>query len=370
MKYNANYAANEINNRENKIDFNFDLKSKTISADIEGDYHKKYFDIQFGLGIEKNEMQSIHYFGKDSFLRRKAYSSLTLSPSSNYSQIIGFYYVKEKNFNSFKGNLFNYWALNRYNIIATNCSFYEHHTSEDMSYWSWYNKGYNLQKELGVDYNIFGTPKKSRTFSADIIYSIKPDSLIFLELSGNFRYFNNYYIEKQAYQYSNESAAFFGPVNVYQNEDLKTLGGSITFSQRLSSQFNHKLSYCYQQNLSGTEVFKEIWKAIPNHNFAYTVEYNPSSSFGIWAKIKYLSSSVWYDYKYSEYQSNSIYNYEIKPKLLLDLSIQKWFFNRTLWVNLLLRNVFNQDEKYNPAGINFALTDFIQVHFYFDTIPE
>lgn len=370
FRYLASYSENGLANRENRINFNFDLNIKTISATVEGNYNIKYLNVLLGFGADKYEALSLRNIDYDNYTNRKAYAVISYAPSSSFTQNINLYYLKDKNFNSLKGSFSNIWKLNNYNIISSSFSFFEHSPEEEMSYWTWLNRGYNLQKELNIDYIAFGTKGKSKTITADLFYSIKPDSTLSIEVSGNFRYFINHYIEKQSFQYSNASSVFFGPVMVYQDEDLKTAGCGITIFQRISPYVSHKLTYNFQHQIPGSDEFKEAWREIPNHNISYMINYNPTATFGIWAKIKYLSSSVWYNYKYSDSQTNSFYNYELKPSLMLDLSVHKWFFHKTLWLNLLLRNILNKDAQYNPAGVNFTLSDFFQIHFYFDSIPE
>lgn len=370
LKYIADYSENELGKRENNINFNFDLIIKKLSANFEGIYKQKYLTWNVGLGIDKTEALSSMNIERNTFINKKFYSSISFFPSAEYVQTIQVYYLKNKNWNSLKGSLFNYWTIDKNNMLSSSFSFFEHVPDEDMSYWNWYNKGYDLQKDLNIEYDVYGVSKKSKTITADISYNYKYDTTFSAELFGSFRYFLNYYIEKQPYQYLSNGSIFAAPVSLYQDEALRVAGGGITLSHRISNKFTQKLIYNYQQDITGSDVFKEAWHSIPNHNLTYIIQYNPVATFGIWAKIKYLSSSVWYDYKYSDYQADGRNDHIIKSRIVFDLSFQKWFFHRTIWVNLLLRNMFNQDEKYNPIGVNMALTDFIQVHFYFDSIPE
>jgi hypothetical protein len=370
VKYSAAYSTNEMNKRENKIDFNFDLNVKKISGILEGVYSNSAAVFSAGLGFDRYEALSKRYIRQTEFERKSLFASLAVMPNKSFYQRIDFLYLKDRDFNSLKGSMANTWKMDSYNTLSSAFSYFEHNAGEDMSFRSWYERGYDIYKELKTEYVVIGSPEKNKTVTADIFYKIKPDSLLSVELSGGYRYFYNYNVEKQSFQYSEENSVFYAPVYLFPGEELKIISAGLTVNQKILPQLSHKLVYNYQNDISGTGNFRETWKVVPAHSLIYILDYQPVESFGIWAKIKYLSSSVWYDYKYANAQAGTDYNYEIAPRFSVDLSFQKWFFNRTLWVNLLLRNLFNRDEKYNPSGVNFALTDFFQVHFYFDSIPE
>lgn len=370
LKYSADYSTNELNYNENNIGFNFDFRLKTVSAGIEGNYQSGLFSSMLGFGVKSLKLNTLKKVGIDEMSFQKIYTSTSIFPSKNLTETLQLYLTKTRSGNSVKGALINNWILNNKTGLSANFAYFERLLDEDMSYWSWLNKGYDVSKEISADYNVIGTAKKSKTFTCDISYSVKYDSTLSFALSGNYRRFSNYYIEQQFFQFDENLATYTSPVILYTDEWLKTAGFGIEIGQKLSGKLKHKIFYNYQQNFGASSAFENAWQVFPKNSITYMLEYNPVESFGIWTRIKYLSSSVWYDYKYSDIQTDNYNSYKLKPKIIFDLSLQKWFFKRTLWINILLRNIFNQNELFSPIGVKLNLTDYIQVHFYFDSLPE
>jgi hypothetical protein len=370
VNYAAEYSTNAITKRENKINFDFDFNLENYSGRFEGLYKNDLFASVFGIGIKTHRVFTSRAIDINKYSSKNIYSSFTFAPTNDFSQSFQLFFQKDRNENSIKWSLFNCWLIDAKNKLSSNFSYFETPVEEDMSYYSWTLKGYDISNELGIKYNIYGSPNKSKTFTADLSYLFKCDSALSFNLSGSYRRFANHYLEMQPYQYDEQTSTFSAPIDLYTNEALKTISFNFEIKQTLSPVIRHSLAFNYQRYIGGSDLFKEVWDALPNTNITYTIEYNPAATFGIWAKIKYLSSSFWYDYKYSDVQTSAMYGYELKPKAVFDLSFQKWFLHKIIWTNLLLRNLFNQNERYSPIGANLNLTFFIQAHFYFDTLPE
>lgn len=370
FNYSVVYSTNELNKLDNTKNFNFDLNINSITANFESILKERYFTSFCGITIDEYRIFSGKTVEQNKYSFKSIYGGVTLNPTPDFSQTLNLYFKQIKSKYALKASLTNSWQINKLSSLSSSFSFYEHLPEEDMSYWSLYNKGYNLSKDLGISYNVLGNPGKAKNFTADLTYKTSFDSLFTTSASVIYRDFRHNYIEQQNFQYYPDESVLSGPVELYSNEYLKTAGAEIEFIQKLSKYFNQKLVYNYQKDLSGSQAFSQTWQQIPHHTLSYILQYNPSETFGIWLKIKYFSSSVWEDYKYTDYQSNGLYSSKLKPKVMFDISFEKWFVHRMIWANLMMRNVFNQNEKYNPIGVNLNLTDFFQVHIYFDSLPE
>ncbi len=81
--------------------------------------------------------------------------------------------------------------------------------------------------------------------------------------------------------------------------------------------------------------------------------------------LSYLSSSTWLDYANIDGEAcesagtRTVYRSAVDSSLMLDLQVQKWFWQRRLKGELLCRNVWNEKVRYHPIGASFDLTFYV-----------
>jgi outer membrane receptor for ferrienterochelin and colicin len=189
-------------------------------------------------------------------------------------------------------------------------------------------------------------------------------------MDGSYRQFSNLYAEKETYQYLPDSYSFTSSYDVYTGNDSKIIAGNFVLKYFLFPQLEQKFRYTYQKNIEGSPVMTELWKAFPQHQFGWFLNYQPYNNFGISANLKYTSATDWTEYQYAVFQSNSMYTEKIKPKIIVDMAVQKWFLGKTIWTSLVIKNIFNQPEYYNPIGASANLRFYFQVHVNLNSLPE
>ena len=59
-----------------------------------------------------------------------------------------------------------------------------------------------------------------------------------------------------------------------------------------------------------------------------------------------------------------LYSNKIKEISVFDLGFQKWFLYRKIKTNIFIRNIFNDEYRYNPIGVSYTLTLYLELVLY------
>lgn len=368
IKYSAIYSTNEIGQWENKLNLDFNWQEINYYAKLEGNYNLENLFLTVGAGYRKLTGESPKNLFQKSLELKNLYGRFDYKLSKDFIQSFGLFAVNTGGNSALNGYLKNYWDLGKAGSIRSSYTYSERLFQEDANYWYWNQLGYSLNAQENFAPIIYGNIGTSRLYTADIDYSLKFDSTLSLKSGINYRHFSNYYVESQSYQYYDNQSSFYAPVEIFTNSNLKVFGADAGIEYRVIPNLSQKIYYSYQKDFWGSPLFRDIWHELPVHKITYTINFQPNPDFGIWAKLNYASATTWIDYKYADLQTAERYKMTVLPLFITDLSVQKWFWNRKIWVNVLFRNIFNQSEKYVPIGVSNTLRFYIQLQVYLDSI--
>ncbi len=368
IKYSVIYSLNEIGQWDNKLNLDFNWQQINYRAKLEGNYYTDNLFLTFGGGYKNLTGKS----PENSFMRtlelENLYGGIDYKLSNDFIQSFGLFTVKSGNNTAIKSYLRNYWNLGTPGYIKSSYNFSERLFQEDPNYWYWYTQGYSFKAPENFAPIIYGKIGTSKLFSADISYGINLTGTLSFQAAINYRHFSNYYVEEQPYQYFENQSSFYAPVEIFTNSNLKIFGGNAGIEYKLIPGLTQKFYYGYEKDFWGSELFKDIWQEFPVNKISYEINFKPSPDFGIWAKVNYASATTWIDYKYADNQSAAKYKMKVLPLFITNFSIQKWFWHRRIWANVLFRNIFDQSERYMPIGVSNTLRFYFQVQVYLDSI--
>ncbi|MFO7447515.1 MAG: TonB-dependent receptor plug domain-containing protein [Ignavibacteriaceae bacterium] len=369
IRYSISQNENKLGYLINNNDINFDFGTKSLSLNLEAFLRAKIIKTSVGLGLNKYTALSSAEFTDNNLEFRNFYGTIDFYPADRFYQSAAVFVTRYYQDISYKGYLTTGWLLTQHHSLFTNFSLIQNLFPEDNNFWVWENRGYRFNSQQ-VNYTIPPAFNTKEIFTGDFIYKYRIDSLSSFEIGANFRSFSNYYLEKQFYQFNSQNSTFTSVTDISPDEHLKTAGTFAGINLKLTSKLFSKIRYSYSKYIEGSTLFKETWDNFPEHTIMLNFNYQPFQNAGISARLKYYSKTVWYNYKYSSYQSDDKYNMEIKPWLSADLSANLWMWDRRIWLNALLKNILSNPEKYHPIGADLDMRFFLQVHFYLNSLLE
>lgn len=361
-------STNDLIDKPNEKDFNFDLVTNSFLSRIEGTYRHPWFTSLIGLSFERIDGKRSKRFNDERINFLKFYTSMTVPFNESFELRFGGVALKNENANAYKGYVSNLWTMAKKHFIQLNTSYSENLFNEDLNFWVWTQNEQKILYPDLINVSDIDRIEKSKTFTLDFSYKYQPNQIFFINLFGNFRHFENYYLEIPKYTLDKSSESLTVSFDLAQNENLKVVsGGSEIFHMPLNN-FSYKISYNYNTVYNGTYNFKNIRKEIPQHKVSLICYITPVDDLSFWTELRYTSSTRWSEYNFISRQSDGKYNNVIDGQVIFDLSVQKWFWNKKFWISLLFKNLFNQREIYHPVGVNLDLRFFLQLHLYLNSI--
>lgn len=369
IEYDFSFTKNELGFRENWNNLNFDWKHEKYYAKVNGILKHDLFELTAGLIYEQNVPSTSEILDINQIVFGKFFASLFFKTTPRLFQNIDLQLTKYHNDSAIKAGMQNVYQVDNWNSIGLNFCYAEKFYQESLNYWSWANEGYSSNVT-----NLFTQPDydfgKYSVLDFILYYDWNFKQQINLRLSAFYSELQNQFIELESVRFITEQFKLSKITDFRRNEFLHTAGVNSEIKLNLSRLFSTKMYYQFQTDVSGSNVLSENWLRLPDHTASLELIFNVDENFTAWTRFKYFSSTTWLEYRYVEQQSNSLYNYKLKEKYLLELSLSKWFWEKKVWANVVFRNLLNQEENYHPVGTDLDLRFLFQIHLYFNSLFE
>jgi hypothetical protein len=370
INYRLKYSNNNLNELENSAGYVFQLHKNNIKGNVELYYNISKFNAVIGAGLDRYDLQTESKLEYNILTFRNIYTAISFNSTPNVFHSLQLFANRLSDDYTFKGTMINSWNISKNHKARIHFSFSQNSVEEDLNYWTLFKRGYLFSPVKNTEHFVSPGFNTSRTFTGDIIYKYSKDSLFSVEIDGSLRKFEDMYLENFSFQFNPGTSTFTTPIKLLTGNSLTSAGASALFEFNQSGNIKHRLFYQYQNSVSGDDLFKKIWKAFPEYQFTYRFIFMPTETFGISLQAKYKSKLIFEEYEYLADQSSGKLSETIKPGITFDISLQKWFWSKKIWTNVIFKNIFNQQEKYYPVGIDYNLRFYVQVFIYLDKLPE
>lgn len=364
LNYFIKHSENQLENALSDSQSSLIKRDKLIHTRFESEYKNKNILTTFGLIFENRDITLQDY--KNKFNRATLFSSISYFLTQDINYVLDFSTTKQNEKTLFNGTLRNLWKITPNNNISLAFSFSQDLFTDNLSnYSNLYSPFSKIKNEF---INSIQSDNINNLFSSDLSYSSNINQNLKVSIVGNYRHFFNTTLEDYNYQFNNINNQIESNYFIKYNEFLKVLSGSIEIGHIISEVVNHKLYYGYQSDFEGSHLYRELWQSFPNHKLVYSINFNFNNSFGLWAKYYFHSETEWTQYRYLDYQSENKSSNKIDAYSNIDLSVQKWFWQKRVWLNLVFKNLLNNTQYFHPIGAGFDMRFYLQLHVYFHSI--
>jgi hypothetical protein len=264
----------------------------------------------------------------------------------------------------------NYWNLTNDISADLNLSYTERIPNEESDIWFFVNNGYDLLNHLNVDYSIEGSFDKTKKFTTDLNLSWALEQNFQISFGIVYRNFFRTSLEFVKAEYIPEQPGFSTLTLLNTNTSGQVIGNSVSVKNIINTKLNHEIFYRYQDAISGNEIFLSEWQTVPAHKIVYKFSFEPFPGLSLWSKVIYLSSTSWDGFSDVAESSGGLYNEQIESSLVVDFSVNKWFWEEKLRLGLLLKNIFNDDVRYHPVSPVFPLSLYFQAELLLNSLFE
>ncbi|MGN8225231.1 hypothetical protein [Gracilimonas sp. BCB1] len=162
-------------------------------------------------------------------------------------------------------------------------------------------------------------------------------------------------IENIQYRVLENSFKLNSDIEYADAKNIGLAGVQSFYKINLSPQLLSRTMFGTNIYLYGNGKFKDYHEKVPNLVFSQQIQYKPDENLSFELFFRYLPVR-----RINEYQNlEELIGWppvQVKPIRMLNASVNMWFFNRFLELNLTLRNLLNSTESYNTNGQYYNLS--------------
>lgn len=364
LNYFIKHSDNELKNELNEPQVDLIKHDKLIFTRLESEYKYKNISTTLGLTFENNDITLFDY--KNKYDKATLYGSISYFLNKDFNYVIDFSTTKQNEQIFLNGTVKNFWNITPNNNLVFAVSFSQSLFIDKFKNYS--NLYSPFSNNANDPINSINFDNINNLFSSDLSYASNINQNLKISIIGNYRHFFNETLEDYNYQFNAIEGNIESNYFIKNDEFLKILSGSMEIGHIISEVVNHKLYYTYQSDFEGSHLYRELWRAFPNHKLVYSINLNFNNSFGIWAKYYFQSETEWSQYRYLDFQSDNKSSNKIDAYSNIDLSMQKWFWQKKVWLNLVFKNLLNNTQYFHPIGAGFDMRFYLQLHVYFHSI--
>ncbi len=369
LSYNITNGINEFAKSENSRDLNFNLKVNSTLLGLGLAYTGLRIKGSMGMEYRKYDANRSGFNNDEQLEFMRSYFDVGFKVIGNIFQHTGIQLTKNQSNNGFVGYTKTIWNLNNYNSLQLNTAYSSTWINQELNYYSWAISGFTVFNEDETIYNpsFFYRPKK--TLSIDLAYRFSSPKTV---IGGNifYRRHKDFYLDNTIYNLPQDENLFDALEGIEGGLSSQVAGAGLQADYNFSPNFSNSLSYVYFSSFDESNLFKDEWNKIPANRIHYKLMIRVNNGFSIRGLVRYLSETRWLNFRNVSVQSNEKYKHILNEKLLVDLSLQKSFWQEKVWISILFKNIFNQEEIYHPVGVNLGLRFYLQVRLKFDNLFE
>lgn len=369
-----------LDNRNYSLNYSLTTSINNLMKpyEVNHSYYKIFYrDFSFDWELTSN-YDNFNYSVGSSFERTKLTTNIIFNNKSN--EHIHFY-------GSFSGNL-NKWlesSLNLYStynginisykssmntnvIIDSNrllrvlLTYQEYLNSErnDISYWV--SNGFYFSDDFKNNISFENNLAKSKRYGLEFGYEEQLNKNLKLTTDILLYSFEHEPVWSSNYSFINNNLSSITTYN--KRISGKSFVLKTGLSHKMNSRILHGLNYCYSKPIAGDRLFFEESKIFPNHQLKYSFLFSLGNKLSVLSTLTYTSESLWNEFKNAYIESQGLYNFRLPSKILIDLSLQKYFWAEKLRVNFLFKNILGQDNRQVPYGAIFDFTLMMTADLY------
>ena len=321
---------------------------------------QKKWRLQSGLNIIQKQQKNTGY----ELNSIAHYLDLEFQASENIEQQISFNANTQNEGEIYLSTNTRYYLNNR-QIISLQLYYFNEDKFPNEDIWIdtiFVSKAINLQENI---------QSKPQNWGGRIGHNFTVNRQISTKFSLIYRGFRNSISTQTDFVSGYASNWYSKDVNV-ENLELKNTGtghiiaASAGLQLKQAEKFKQNLYFYFikdlSSNTSGT-YFNS--KKQPTFQLTYNGWLKIADSFSIVPQIKFISGSAWEDFETLKWSRT-----HLPAKSIADIAFHKTIWKKRIWLNMTIRNIFNQEERYHPLGARFNLRWYTQLGFNLDVIKS
>ncbi len=365
LRYRAAYSSNALDRHDNALDLDFDWELRRWRAGLEAVRHRPGLRAALGFTLEGASAETGYALADGRLTLIRAHGAVSYRLAESVNQTFAVQLTGGEGDFGLRAALTHLWSPHAGQTIEATMAWVERLPAEDGRVWLWLQRGYGFLSDAGVEVTRDGELETARGLIGDLRWRVPLADGLSLRLGTYVRVSSRLALDQQPFQFDSASQTFAGPVRLRIDQHGE-LGGAELAVEWSRRSLQVRTYYRYQDVLGGSGAYREAWRTVPRQRLRVSALYTPWPTLGLWAAMRYRTSTRWADYRLSAQQSGGRYSGKLDDALVLDLAVQKWLWKRRLRGHLLFQNVFNNAAPDHPIGAAYGLSFAVQGELQLD----
>jgi hypothetical protein len=358
LEYRLGSTEMEIGYRPNTLQLDFDWRERIWLGGVEVSLRTSSLRHRYGIGYERVEAETGYALSDRDYHLIKYQADWEWSALERLWNRVSAMATQGQGEVSLDAVAAGGWRIDDSNRLEAAVSYTQRRPERDGRIWYWQERGYDFLRDAGVGVSSDAPLGTARRWTTDIAWAIARGRRLSGRVSTYGRDFSNLWLEQQRFQFDPDEQAFSGPVELLPAREGRVAGGEVVVDTRPWSVLRLRTAYRYERAVSGDEVFREVWDAVPRHLLRQAAFYVPVPNLTLWACLSWGSTSTWHDYEDAAAQSGGAYSASLDDVVTFDAAFTKWFWRRRLKGHILVSDLFGWGPRYHPIGASFDTTVF------------
>lgn len=358
LRYHVSYNSNELNERPNRRDYDFDWRQDRLFVNTEMQVKSPLLTAALGSGVDYTYVFSPTPLADPSLLLTSAYGLVHTTLTPFWKQYAAVHLTHAFDRIGVKGlTRMTVYPTNRQSLTV-NVSYARFSPEERDDLWFWVDKGYRFPGQDEVALTLPSFHLMSNAFTIDAGWSFQSAGSFNLNFSTLYRSFlhhalttYDFHFDSGTIEGSGSNVEFFVPeTSVHPDVTGQVIGLSAGVSQSILRSIHHNLTYSYLRPYSSDVVFWRAWSCLPWHLVQYSFLFTHDARFSIYGRLYYQSPTKWPDFAPASLQSNGKFPERLPHLLLTDMTVHKRFWHDHISASFSISNALNRNTRYHPAG--------------------
>ena len=255
------------------------------------------------------------------------------------------------------------WHVRPVHVFTGALSYSEKYFADQYDYWYWTRQGApfldSVDAALGGpigEYAFNDVPGKTRLLRGDFRWRLTPIQLLEARMGGFYNWYLDATIEERFLQRPEGGDVYDGPVEVTSGVGGHVIGAFMNVRYRWQPWLTQTLLYQIQKHPFGNEAFLQYLDSQPDLFARTRFTYTPEQSFALDFLFTYQSITDWVAFADGGEETVRVPAY-----FQADIAATKWFWERRLRAQLVVRNILNESYHSHPVGPDYPLTLYIKL---------
>lgn len=364
LDYRLTYTENELKHHRTRLNLDFDWRLRQWKGQVELAGWGRHSGGTVGVGVERQVGRTGYDLSDERDLFVSAYAQAPIGVRFGAPVATAVFTLGDDGQLGARLGLARLWTMTGGRSARIALGYSKRLPEEEPGLWSWRERGYHFLEEGGIAVSQDGELRPRWQATLDVRLETLLGTHGRATLSGYLRRTGGLALAEQTFDFDGGNVPRSSPdLFLATDEGGNVAGAQLEVRADLPAGVALRSYFGFRATVGGDALFEQAWLAVPKHHFRQTVEYTPEADFALRAMLTYRGASTWAAYPTANPAGEATAP-GVASTVTVDLSAQKWLWQRRVRTVMLVRDILDNDVGFHPIGGSPGRSLLIQADFF------